>query len=53
MAAEVKKLTPEEKELVVNTILEEVNGRVPVICNVSSEEQKDRLLEKIKSEYKF
>ncbi len=43
MAAEVKKLSLEEKEFVVTTILDEVDERVPVICNVSSEEQKERL----------
>lgn len=44
MAAEINKLTLEEKEFIVKIILDEVKGRVPVICSVSSDNQEERLL---------
>lgn len=44
MAAEINKLTIEEKEFIVKTVVDEVNGRVPVICGVSSDTQEERLL---------
>ena len=44
MAAETNKLTSEEKDFIVKTVVDEVNGRVPVICSVSSDTQKERLL---------
>lgn len=43
MAAEINKLSIEEKELIVKTVIGEVNGRVPVICGVSAESQNDRM----------
>lgn len=44
MAAEIDKLTINEKELIVKTVVDEVNRRVPVICGVSSKTQSERLL---------
>jgi len=43
MAAEINKLTLEEKEFIVKIIVDEVKGRVPVICCVSSDTQEERL----------
>ena len=43
MAAEINKLTLDEKEFVVKTVVDEVKGRVPVICGVSSDTQRERL----------
>ena len=44
MAAETNKLTNDEKEFIVKTIVEEVRGRVPVICCVTSDTQRERLI---------
>lgn len=44
MAAETNKLTVKEKEYIVNTVVSETRGRVPVICSVSSNDPKERLL---------
>jgi dihydrodipicolinate synthase/N-acetylneuraminate lyase len=43
MAAEINKLSVAEKELIVKTIISEVNGRVPVICGISTNTQNERL----------
>ncbi|MEX2564920.1 MAG: dihydrodipicolinate synthase family protein [Cyclobacteriaceae bacterium] len=43
MAAEIDKLTINEKELIVKTVVNEVDGRVPVICGVSSKTQSERI----------
>lgn len=43
MAAEINKLTLEEKEFIVKIVLDEVKGRVPVICSVTSDNQQERL----------
>jgi dihydrodipicolinate synthase/N-acetylneuraminate lyase len=43
MAAETVKLSTEEKEFVVKTILDEVKGRVPVICSITAKTHKERL----------
>ncbi len=43
MAAEVNKLSVEEKEIIVRTVVGEVNHRVPVICGVSAKNQSERL----------
>jgi 4-hydroxy-tetrahydrodipicolinate synthase len=44
MAAEIDKLTIQEKELIVKTVIDEVDDRVPVIAGVSSDTQAERLL---------
>jgi len=44
MAAETSKLTLEEREYIVKTVVDKVGGRVPVICSVSSDNHKERLL---------
>lgn len=43
MAAEVNKLSGEEREMIVRTIVEEVDGKVPVIGGASAPSQKERL----------
>lgn len=43
MASEVNKLSQNEKEIIVKTVVNEVNGRVPVICGVSAQSQHERL----------
>lgn len=43
MAAEVWKLNDEERKLIVETLLERVDGRVPVIGGASSEDRQKRL----------
>ncbi len=44
MAAEINKLSVTEKELIVETVIDEVNERVPVICGISTDTQNERLL---------
>lgn len=44
MASEINKLTLDEKEFIVKTVVDEVKGIVPVICGVSADKQKERLL---------
>lgn len=43
MASEVNKLSKDEKEIIVRTVVTEVKGRVPVICGVSAQSQQERL----------
>jgi dihydrodipicolinate synthase/N-acetylneuraminate lyase len=43
MAAETGKLTGQEKERIVTTVLERVDGRVPVIAGTSAGSQKERV----------
>lgn len=42
MAAETNKLTDAEKEHIVETVVDRVAGKVPVICGVSAGDQKGR-----------
>jgi dihydrodipicolinate synthase/N-acetylneuraminate lyase len=44
MAAETNKLTHEEREFIVKTVVDKVGGRVPVISSVSSDNHEERLL---------
>lgn len=44
MAAEVNKLSLEEKLLIVETVVNQVDRKVPVIASVSSQNQNDRVL---------
>lgn len=43
IAAEVNKLTYEERNLIVETVVEHVNGKVPVIGGASAEDQYKRI----------
>ena len=43
MAAEVWKLSDDERRVIVETVLERVNGRVPIIGGASSEDRASRL----------
>ena len=43
MASEVNKLTLEEKDIIVRTVVREAKGRVSVICGVSASSQQERL----------
>ena len=43
MAAEVNKLSDEERDLIVRNVLDEVKGKVPVIGGASASSQKERL----------
>lgn len=43
MASEVEKLFANERELIVKTVLDEVNGRVPVIGGASAKSETERL----------
>lgn len=43
MAAEIHKLSTTEKEAIVHTVVDQVNARVPVIANITSTTQEERL----------